>query len=497
MKHIKSRLAAIDWPLLLLLTVVANQAVLWLKFAGLLLVFVLRPQLRGLFKKDRLSLFYPLVILLGALNYLLLVRDYTLPAFLASAVGLSFIAAAYLGAHQVKLSVEKNPGKITGTLKLFVLLNALFSLAQVAQVAWKNGVWNPYLDLPFPYGMSTGDLVMGVFGEASYNNAFVSGLLVLFFLFRRQWLYVALCLFTELLVFGNVMLLSLAFVLLLLAGGALAGSRLRRWKGRPGSQTGIAAFAAAIIMLGMVVVVSPANLQYIKALTLEQETERYQAVNTYEAEKTADQQQAQPLSYLVSRLDFHKYSRPDCVSDTQDVAARRAMTQYAVAALKGKKLSFLETKAYLNSGVGPFLLGAGPSRFSSLTAARFSGLDSSRLFTKVLPSFATCAYSENHRLIHITRVSGDDAWLSNANWPDSFFNQLAGEYGLLGILLFLIFYVWRYLRHAGRLQYGLWISALMIPIALLTYLIEPLCVLFFYELLMEKDLADHPPTLAT
>lgn len=480
----KLKFHRIDWLLLVLLVVVSNQAVLWLKFLALLVLILIRPNWQGLVLRKRLSLFIPLLMLVAALNFWGVVRDYSLPSIVSFGVSIGFWIAAFLGGHQVKTSIERNPQKIMPTLQLFTILNLLVSFGQVARIAWEQQVWNPYNSLPFPYGMSTGDLVFGILGEASYNNAFVCALLAVYFLFNRKWLFLVLCLFTELLVFGNVMLLSLSLVFVLIA---LAGL-VKRWYPQirflPAKPVALAALASAGLLLLMIRLVSPENTRYILTHATATDSVREPVSEISEANTGAE---PVSLSRQVTALDFKKYQRPETPADAADIAVRNQLTEQAVQALKGKKLSFLETVAYLNSDACLFLLGAGPGRFSSLTASRMSGLDSSRLFRNVLPQFSTRAYTENHRLIHIKRVSGDPAWLSNANWPDSFYNQLLGEYGLVGLVLFLACYVLRYLRRSARQSYSIWVSALLIPIALLTYLVEPLCVLFFYELLVESD----------
>ncbi len=492
MKSIFAKRKIIDWPLLLLLTVVANQGIIWLKFAALLVVFMLRPQLKGLFKRGRLSPFIPLLLAAGAANFFLLVRDFSAPSMAAFGVSAAFWGAAFLGAHQVRLSVERMPQKNLPTLRLFVLLNVAVSLAQLGHAAWVNGVWNPYKDLPFPYGMSTGDLLAGVFWEGGYHNAFVNSLLAIFFLFRRDWFYTGLCLLLLLLIFGNALLISMVLVLLLIAFFGLrcllpVHLKPTKWRLFPSPKIAAVALAFALCLLGMLAWVSPENVQYITD-NITQKEKNVQATTPT---------QTRGLFHQVEQFHFDKYLHNGaCLPDTADFRHRLSTTRLAVKSRNGKKLSLLETMAYLQSGAGPLLMGAGPARFSSLTAARMSGLDSSRLFTRVLPPFATCLYQENHRLIHQVRISGDEAWLSTTNWPNSFYNQLLGEYGLVGLLLFMVFYVWRYARHLRRLSYGFWASALMIPIALLTYLVEPLCVLFFYELIMEKDLADASKTVS-
>ena len=490
-------ITSIDWPLFLLLTVVTNQAILWVKVVGLLLVFLLRPQFRINRKEAPLPIFIPLIAGVGTLNFLFLIRDYSLSSCAAFGVSMAFWAAAFAGSWQVHLSLKNARFKVVPTLKLFTLLNVSISLVQVARIAWSNGAWNPYHQLPFPYGMSTGDWVMGIFGEVSHNNTFVSGLIAIFFLFRRQWVYATLCLFVEVLVFGNFIILSLSGIL---ATGALLGLLALAFCSRvaffrlplfPKGHVIAAFICSAFLLMGFVVAISPENVHYIISFTKSKEVRNTPPTHSGPTKVSPKKS----LWYKVAQLDFKKYNRPPLPADKSDLQVRHTITQQAVADLKGKKLSFMETAAYLSSGVRPLLMGAGPVRFSSLTAARMSGLDSSRIFTRLLPRYRSRSYAENHWLIHQYWSAGDAALRSNANWTDSFYNQLAGEYGLTGIGLFLFFYAGYYLKRWKQLSWGIWVCALMIPIAALTYLFEPLCVIFFFELLMGLDLVEEKPGL--
>src|SRR5207244_463121 len=121
---------------------------------------------------------------------------------------------------------------------------------------------------------------------------------------------------------------------------------------------------------------------------------------------------------------------------------RKELTDVYIRRLQGKNLSVTETREYLFSSPTAFLFGAGTTRFSSLTAQKMSGYDSSRLFMNVLPHYKSKLYAENHYLLIDGReTAGDDALLSSANWPDSLYNQLFGEYGVLGAMVFLIYYL--------------------------------------------------------
>jgi hypothetical protein len=183
---------------------------------------------------------------------------------------------------------------------------------------------------------------------------------------------------------------------------------------------------------------------------------------------------------------------PTAALTVEQVDVKLALTESYINKLQGKNLSVLETVAYLKSSGSAMLFGAGTTRFSSLIAQKMSGYDSSRIFMNVLPHYVSKPYSENHMLlIKVRNESEDKALYSTANWPDSLYNQLFGEYGLIGALLFLVFYLGYFAKYIGRWSYGLWIIVVLLPFAHLNYVFDTLCVMPFFELLMFADIDEH------
>ena len=186
-------------------------------------------------------------------------------------------------------------------------------------------------------------------------------------------------------------------------------------------------------------------------------------------------------------LENEKLSSPESIA-----SAKVALTNGYIRRLQGKNLSVIETVEYLKSSPTAFLFGAGTTRFSSLTAQKMSGYDSSRLFMNVLPHYKSKIYAENHYLLIDGReTAGDNALLSSANWPDSLYNQLFGEYGVLGALLFFIYYLGFYARRMKHWSYSFWLLCIFLPFAHLNYIFETLCVAPFFELLVEADIREH------
>lgn len=474
--------------------VVANQAVIALKVVGLVLVLLLRPNLRlGLFK-GRLPLFYALICGLAVVNLLVHVQDFSKNYLISFCLAMMYWLVCLFCCHQLKLSIEKKGLRVVHrSLQLFTVINLVASVYQLVHISILTGKLNPYVSLPFPYGMSTGDNIYGAFLQLSYCNMMVSAMLCMYFLFRGDFWYGLAACTSLLLVFGNVgnIIFTTIIILLLLISLAarllpknsvLASTMSRLTPPRSSWKIYVGFTTLFLVFYGLI---SFENLRYT-GIKL---AEKVEQASTPKTRARAKEEAIEADRFKALRFD--QYECKPYVPDRVDFARRTALTKLACSELAGKRLSLRETKAYLLINAQTLLLGAGPNRFSSLTAARMSGLDSSRIFSKMLPRFYTPAYHDNHRLLNVVRVGATQAEYSNSNWPDTFYNQLLGEYGLLGAILFAVFYAWFFLRRFRQLSYGIWISAMLIPFALLTYLFEPLCVMLFFELLMFIDIARH------
>jgi len=334
---------------------------------------------------------------------------------------------------------------------------------------------NPYVGLNFPYGLSTGDNIFGFFLENSLFNMMLSIMLAVYFLYKRDLLFALMSTLVVVLIFGNVG--NLIFI------GTLLG----------------------ILVVGLVIVIlkkklSPAILNKIPSgkfyltipLVIAFFFTLYFAISPenfkYSVARITDQ-------LPDKKAEIHRERKKPVVfkGDVNDsipfFKIREQTTIDFIYGLKGKKLAFMETYLYMQSSFSNLFWGAGPVRFSSLTASRMAGYDRSRLFSKVLPRYASPLYRENHLLIVQKRIENPDpTYYTSANWPDSFYNQIIGEYGLSGFLLFLVFYVWYFFRRFPKLTYSFWIALMISAFAVLSYLFENISVIVFWELMVLAEI---------
>ncbi len=480
MNTIKKYQKNIDWLLLIFLVLFTNQAILSLKIIALIVIYFFRPNFK--FGSNRIPKFFWIIILISFAN-LFINLDFSKNYLIAFAVGNLFWVLCFLAYHQFKLSLEKyGTGAVSRTLQLFTLLNFAACLYQLIQIMILTGKLNPYKGLGFPYGMSTGDHIYGIFMGNAYNNLMVSALLTMFFIFRKNILFTGISTICMLLVFGNAGIIIFFAVLICILVLSIRYGRgnepllIKNFLPGKGNLLFILyLFFGTVVFYSLV---SPENIKYTFERLMMRNTAMANRMNGNEYEKA-------------------KLKQTIYINDSSDWAWKKDLTRRYVEHFKGKKLSIVETNDYLLHSMKSFLIGAGTTNFSSLTAQRMSGLDSSRIFTQVLPFYCSPLYGANHRLIHIMRLSDKPEYLSQTNnWPNSVYNQILGEYGIIGGLIFILFYFGYYFKGRRYWSYGLWITLLIIAFSFFDYMFEPLCVMIFYELLMEVDIMANKERLA-
>jgi hypothetical protein len=504
----------VDWLLLVFLVLFTNQAVLSLKIAGLVFIYLFRSNFRFGFDKGRLPKFYIYILLLAVFAFFFITREFTYEYIVAFTVGNLFWIFSLMGAHQVKISIEKYGASTAyNTMKVFSFINFFACIYQLASIMIETGTINPYNEmLPFPYGMSTGDNIYGAFLQNSYYNNMVSAILAVYFIFRRNVLHTLLATTCLVMIFGNFGTIVFAGILTALFFTGIFADVTRsinngffRWVRQispPGNYLLYLPLMVGFIAL-LYYMASPKNLSYIvdkakdKIFSVKSNDDNNYAtiIGSEKMEAAAFDPFSNYLDRkedsLVGNSNVASFSRSSDFIDSK-LDAKLQLTQEYINKLQGKNLSVLETWAFLKSSPKAFLFGAGTTRFSSLTAQKMSGYDSSRIFMTILPHYVSKLYSENHMLlIKVRSEAKDKALYSTANWPDSFYNKMLGEYGVIGMLLFIVFYLGFFAKKMHKWSYGLWIIAILLPFAHLNYVFDTLCVIPFFELLMFADI-DEP-----
>jgi|GEM_PF-1719443 len=157
-----------------------------------------------------------------------------------------------------------------------------------------------------------------------------------------------------------------------------------------------------------------------------------------------------------------------------------------------KVISFVETYKHGTSNVPRFLFGSGPGNFSSRTAFVLGGEYVSWLPEKFI--YRSPDFSANHFQLWNKKVLAIPYNDGTANQPFSLYNQLFGEYGIIGLFMFVIFYLGYYIKKYYSLTYGKYILIFMLLIFIMDYWFEYLSVVVLFEffmLLQTKELNEE------
>lgn len=149
----------------------------------------------------------------------------------------------------------------------------------------------------------------------------------------------------------------------------------------------------------------------------------------------------------------------------------------------GKLISFFQTYAYLKTNARHLFFGAGIGNFSSKLAFRASGVGILGSYPKKY-IYTAPDFRYNHLNTFEYYIHESAGRHSVLNFPFSVFNQLFGEYGLIGMALFIIFYLGYFISRFRRLTYGRYMLFILLGFFLMEYWFEFLSLVVIFELFL-------------
>jgi hypothetical protein len=168
--------------------------------------------------------------------------------------------------------------------------------------------------------------------------------------------------------------------------------------------------------------------------------------------------------------------------DLQDSFDRK----YAGWERPGKWIGILQLGSFFANHPARLLTGTGMGNFSSRLAFKTAALGIGGAYPKkwrwIAPSFR-----DNYLYIYLYYFRHHQEEHSVANRPDSVYSQLAGEYGLIGLLLFFVLYAGGFLKRLRYLTYGVPLLLLLGGAFFTEYWFEQLSVVVLFEFLLLLD----------
>jgi hypothetical protein len=521
----------VNWQLLLFLVLVMNVKLV-VKVAAILLFVIVNR--RMLFEKriyrQRFILFYVSMIAITVVNVLLNIKSLSLNYAIVVFTGICFwllcIAAAFIITWFVQ---QTDTIKLHTTICLFFILNTLVTAFQLGFIIWDSGAANPFMfqGMHQKYFIGTGDRMTGLSLDICTTNALLNVFGIVYFLGRNRMHFVLMCMVTLLLTASNFSNILLVLVLLYL----LIFQSTRNQKS--------VIIVCLVLLFIFLTRVSPQNNQYLfetyqklvynkvavpvtqpkpipvteqpdSLLNADQQKQKIALLyldSVYKAKMALQQQEyfashpavtnARPLPPLTKptlpKADIHSepYQRKKDTTAVQKELldyAKRTLTVFdsnlqATKArhLPGKLIALEQTGLFLKKHPAKILTGAGIGNFSSKLAFRSTGLAIAGGYPKKFV-YTNPHFLNNHLSLYLDYFSKDAEMHSFINSPNSVYDQLLGEYGVLGFCSFIFLYLGFFFRRCSGYAFPLLLVLLGVLWA--DYWYEQLSIVILFELMM-------------
>lgn len=515
---IQSALKKIDWNLLIFLILFLNVKLV-VKLAAILFIFLFQFNFKFGFRSQhsRLPLFYPIIILIGLFNWVFKLGFSDVNYNITSIVGICFWILCLLAIHQVKLIVEKRTVQVIHqTIVAFFILNAIISIAVYIILAFKTGAINLYLYQGEyqKYFIGTGDYIKGIPFDTSTTNAVLNAFGVIYFLSRKNAPMMMLCMGVLLFTGSNITNLLLGVSLLFI------------FIFRSDRDTKSLIAICSLLLIVFLTKVSPQNNQYVTNLfeeTLGTQNKHVGQISTLpvwqrpDSTLTRDERKqkiaflyldslsalkrsiAKPVAYhtrpmipepdINTELYQHKsFETPVKKNMTQSIKNHSddlpiSSGEITPPKLPGKIIALQQTIQYFKQNPFEIITGTGIGNFSSKLAFKTTGLNIAGHYPQRF-IYRNEAFVKNHLDLYLYFFTQDDGSHSIINNPNSVYDQLISEYGVLGLLAFFIFYIGFFTRNKKYLTYGIPLLLLLSGLFFVDYWFEQLSVVVFFELLM-------------
>lgn len=509
----------INWMFLLFLAG-ATYVKLYIKVAAIIIYLGYCVYKKFSFHKIAGVHWFYLLMPVAGIGGALLHDSFINPDYLPAAVfGISHWVAGGTIAYLLYITVRNISSQaVHSTIKAFFAINALISLGELGKMIIDSGHLIPYWywGANLYYGGATGDHIYGITGSISVTNAMLCALGSLYFIFRKELKWVLLCIIISILCTSNVTLLLLSGVLLLL---------VLLYKDKK-----IKTYAAYALLTSAVLypVLTYENIEYFGTVytddikTKEYTEDELKTIQKIQGREWKEEKEyevsakifmAKNTSYFKVRLtdsfattaksdlqylgykgtlrtdDINDYYLPE---DIQTMFKRWYGIKHSEAPLSTfhkpvKLYSFMQTADYLLEDINNAVSGAGIGNFSSKQAIKTTGLGLQGSYP-VSKLYVSKSFLQYHMYTLLYILGLPVAEHSIINMPNSMYNNIAGEYGVAGIIIFIIFYFGFFWGKRRMLKAGWYIALLSFAFFTFDYWFEMISLTVIFELLMFTEI---------
>ena len=486
-----------DWPLLLFIIGVTNTKI-YIKLLAVVVygIFLLLRKYPFSKTPGKIGWFYLLIPVIGLLSAAMQGSfqqpGYPLVAAWGTILWLTGGCTFYLLRTRISAG---DTDRVHATIKAFLIANLIVSLVQLVRIMLESGSLIPYwyYDAADVYGASTGDYISGIFGGASVTNGTISALGAVWFLYKRNIGMTIACICTMILCTSNITIALFLFTCMMMA--VTVKARKHRF-----ITLSLFAFSAVLYVM-----LSPANIWYV-------EKTWNKFFGPKEVVVTATVPDYNGHFFLLNVPDStYAHYRTDLLQLKQASAAdtsrhnlalgRNAVNttmerwyQMPVAASPlanwgkpGKLYAFRQTVDFMQTGAMHAFAGAGMGNFSSKLAVKATGLGIEGHFPEG-KIYSSKDFMQAHLYTTLYYFAQPAVAHSMMNMPNSVYNQLLGEYGIAGVLLFICLYLGFFVQHRRRLKGAKYLLLALLLFFGYEYWFEMISLTVIFELLSLTDI---------
>ena len=158
--------------------------------------------------------------------------------------------------------------------------------------------------------------------------------------------------------------------------------------------------------------------------------------------------------------------------------------------LPGKYIALEQTLNLFSKNPRYIGTGVGLGNFSSKTAFKATGLQIAGSYPESF-IYMHPLFISNHLNIYTSFFSSHSKKHSIINSPNSVYDQLLSEYGVIGILSFFFLYIGFFLKNKKHLTYGIPLLLLLSGLFFIEYWFEQLSVIVMFELMLFLNIRER------
>jgi cell division protein FtsW (lipid II flippase) len=523
----------ISWPLLVFLLLVLNVKLV-VKVAAIIIISIINWKLLSVkdFFTQRYLFFYFGLACIGLINLLLQLENVNTTYLFAVSLGVSFWMMSAVIAYQLyKIVQQEKETRLHNTVSVFFMLHIAVIFINFLQIVFETGSINPYTykGLNQKYYISTGDFITGITFDAPVTTAFICAFGLLYFLYRQRFFLSVACMAALIIMasnFANLILLAVFVFSFVFYSSRVQKSFI---------------IVYMVMLIVFMVKISPQNNEHVgrifyqvinkpydlppvkvipldelkklpdSVLTFEERRKKYAQnyIDSMNSIRPGISHKAPENNFVKAPTDsgksendkaFYQFKESEVIEEKINLYTSFLNQMYddeEQDSLKklynwkspGKWIAGKQLVSFLENHTAKILLGNGIGNFSSRIAFKATILNIAGRYPEKL-KYINPDFLYNHLYLYLYFHSQDQSKHEASNTPDAVYYQLAGEYGIVGVLLLLFLYFGFFIRHIRKLSFGLPLFFLLAGAFFAEYWFEQFSIVVLFELLFFLDMKD-------